>query len=221
MFTLRCTSIASAYEKGVDYIINNGVMKEIHGTKVWQADPCTLEINIHDDADWSDRAPLGKLSSETYCKEFLNPDKGDHPYTYGERLRAYPIGTEIIINQISYIADTLIEEFSSRQAVATIWHPLRDTLSDSPPCLQYVQGFENTKGELEFVFLFRSNDWYQALMNNLQGLKITANTVAERIGVPCKKISLIAVCPHVYWYNLEEVCRKWGYGKEKLSKMQL
>lgn len=218
MFKRPCTSIADAYVKGVDYILHYGVLRLIHGTTVLQADPCTLDIRIDNNDDYCDRAPLKEFASEVYMNEFLNPSKGDHPYTYGERLVAYPC-EEGPVSQVEVIARKVFNEPYTRQATGVIWHPGIDNELDDPPCFQFLQAYMNTKDELSFVFLFRSNDWYQALMNNLQGLKVLANAIAGMANQKAVNISLIAVCPHIYWYNLDEVCRKWDYSKENLPQM--
>jgi len=217
MRVIKCSGIAQAYEKGVRYVLGCGAMKHIHGTDVLQADPCVLEIRIDNDNDHSNLAPLKQGASGVYRDEFLNPDKGDQPYTYGERLLAYSYdvpniygGDEIKINQLDYIVQTLIDESTSRQAVAIIWNPLKDEEMKEPPCFQYTQAFENSEGDLELMFVFRSNAWDMALQNNLQGLKVFTNEIARRVNKPCYKINLLAVCPHIYWYNIDDIKSKLG-----------
>ncbi|HPP76883.1 hypothetical protein, partial [Methanospirillum sp.] len=57
----------------------------------------------------------------------------------------------------------------------------------------------------EFVIkvLFRSHDFYQALIYNLQGLKYTGTYVASMINEQPKRMILDSARPHIYWYNID------------------
>lgn len=206
MRVIKCSSISNAYDKGVEYILKTGVIREVHGTKVLQSDECALEVNIDNPDIFNDKCPFGKNSSIEYVKEFLNPNRGDFSYTYGERLTNY----HGQLNQLNNCVDKIKADKYTRQAVCNLWDPISDSKNNDPPCLQNVQFYFNTNDEFTTKVLFRSNDWYGAVLSNMQGLQFLSRFVAEQLNTVATKLILDANTPHIYHYSIEECEKKWG-----------
>jgi thymidylate synthase len=205
MQVIKCSGIGSAYNKAVEYVLRKGVIKHIHGKDVLQANECALEIRVDNLDDWSELAPFGEMSNQTYIDEFLNPDKGGHPYTYGERICNYSG-----YDQLTTVIEKLREERYTRQAIIAIWNPISDNSMKDCPCMQHIQFYFDDSDNFTMKVLFRSNDWYGALMSNLSGMKKVFKVVADALEVIPVKMVWEANCPHIYWYNIEECKKKWG-----------
>lgn len=177
-------------------------------------------------------------------------DGTDATYTYGNRLRDYPVATLIIqkpernillklldslmercgyvpagssgtieysgdgnlggIDQIqTSIINRLIDNPTSRRAVAITWSPVHDITRDEPPCLQIVECMIDTSEHLNLVCLFRSNDMLSAWGQNASGLAHMQKFILDHINKARqqKKCSLltqgwletISVSAHVYF----------------------
>lgn len=75
------------------------------------------------------------------------------------------------IDQIQQsIINRLIENPTSRRAVAITWSPVFDISREEPPCLQIVQCLIDKSSHLNLVCLFRSNDMLSAWGQNAYGL---------------------------------------------------
>ena len=135
-----------------------------------------------------------------YKEQFVNPDKGGHEYRYGERLFAYPDREEYFgMNQIDYIIRTLQKDKTSRRAVAITWNPYIDTWEDvkDVPCLQLIKcKIVNYRLHMEVVF--RSHDMLSAYYPNVLGLSYLMDYIAERIGLPKGRLTVVSLNPHVY-----------------------
>jgi thymidylate synthase len=91
-------------------------------------------------------------------------------------------GNEGGIDQIQRsIIDRLIENPTSRRAVAITWVPDMDINRDEPPCLQIVQCLIDTGKHLNLVCLFRSNDMLSAWGQNAYGLTHLQKYILDHI----------------------------------------
>lgn len=149
--------------------------------------------------------------SSLYTVTKRNNDGTDATYTYGNRLRDYPVaslqtwitgrsflkrGIDNLMSRLGYvpgsskrdiiylgdgnlggidqiqtsIIDRLIENPTSRRAVAITWSPVFDISREEPPCLQIVQCLIDKTRHLNLVCLFRSNDMLSAWGQNAYGL---------------------------------------------------
>ena len=198
MRTIRCKGIPAAYYKGVRYILDNGVMKFIHGTRVQQGEACALDITLSDDntCNW---APLKMGASAEYMNNFLSPDKGDFTYTYGNRIRSY-FGRD----QIDDVVKRITADKYTRQAIIQIWDASHDNDIEDCPCLQHIQFYFNDKDEFTMKVLFRSNDWYGALYQNMIGLNKLFKYISDKLNVKPVKYIHEANCPHIYWHQIED-----------------
>jgi thymidylate synthase len=107
------------------------------------------------------------------------------------------------------IISRLIENPSSRRAVAITWVPVFDLARDEPPCLQIVQCLIDKNENLNFVCLFRSNDMLSAWGQNAYGLAHMHKFILEGINEGRKKkgqtmlnqgwLETISVSAHMYF----------------------
>ena len=176
-------------------------------------------------------------------------DGTDATYTYGNRLRDYPVATirrettgrscirrtldQIMIRcgyvpagsseEIEYlgdgnlggidqiqksIIDRLIENPTSRRAVAITWSPVLDLARNEPPCLQIVQCLIDRTGHLNLVCLFRSNDMLSAWGQNAYGLAHMQKFILDGVNAGRKKqreeplkqgwLETISISAHMY-----------------------
>jgi len=176
-------------------------------------------------------------------------DGTDATYTYGNRLRDYPVASltleksgrsmvkgvlDSLMKRCGYlpagstgsieytgdgnlggidqirksIIDRLIDNPSSRRAVAITWSPVLDITREEPPCLQIVQCLIDKADHLNLVCLFRSNDMLSAWGQNAFGLAHMQKFILEEINEARKKRSLspltqgwletISVSAHMY-----------------------
>ncbi|PKL59572.1 MAG: thymidylate synthase [Methanomicrobiales archaeon HGW-Methanomicrobiales-4] len=176
-------------------------------------------------------------------------DGTDATYTYGNRLRDYPVATikrEITgrsvirrgidrlmqgcgyipagsSEELSYHGDgnlggidqiqksiisRLIENPTSRRAVAITWSPVFDLVRDEPPCLQIVQCLIDRRQHLNLVCLFRSNDMLSAWGQNAYGLAHMQKFILDGVNEGRKKkgeeplkqgwLETISISAHMY-----------------------
>lgn len=197
MRVIKCRGFEQAYKKGVEYVLKNGVDVTVHGTVVRQADEITLDIDIKDLGEPRyDLGPLGEKSNISYCEEFISPSNHHgFIYTYGERMAQ--------CNQLDYVTKLLKKDPSSRQAVISLWIPALDQGQESPPCVNHIHVYKNTKGTFTIHVTMRSNDFYAALYSNFLGVYTLIKYIASEIG-PITNYVHTANCPHIYAYYLED-----------------
>lgn len=152
-----------------------------------------------------------QYQSSLYTITRKKNDGTDATYTYGNRLRDYPVAflqqisprrslirraMDLVMQGCGYvpaqsagaityagdgnlggidqiqksIIDRLIENPTSRRAVAITWSPVLDISREEPPCLQIIQCLIDKSNHLNLVCLFRSNDMLSAWGQNAYGL---------------------------------------------------
>lgn len=190
-----------------------------------------------------------QYQSSLYTITRRKNDGTDATYTYGNRLRDYPVASPRLkknrvaflktmldgimercgyvpagserdieyagdgnlggIDQIqTSIIDRLIDNPSSRRAVAITWSPVMDITRDEPPCLQIVQCQVDKGDHLNLVCLFRSNDMLSAWGQNAFGLAHMQKYILDQINQAREKKKLplltqgwletISVSAHMY-----------------------
>ena len=113
------------------------------------------------------------------------------------------------IDQIqTSIINRLIDNPSSRRAVAITWSPVMDITRDEPPCLQIVQCQIDKADHLNLICLFRSNDMLSAWGQNAYGLAHMQKFILDQINQAREKKKLplftqgwletISVSAHMY-----------------------
>lgn len=195
MRLIKCSSISDAYYKGVRYVLENGVIKHIHGTNVLQADEVCLDIRVDNNIDFNSISQIRERAIAEYVENFLSPSKGDFTYTYGERIHKH--------DQLLKCVEKLQADINTRQAVIVIWDPTKDNEMEHAPCLQHIQFYLDSENELICKTLFRSQDFGDALLTNLNGIKHMYDIVCQNLGKRMYRIVLDSTCPHIYHYNVE------------------
>ena len=192
MKILKSYSIGRLHELAVDYIYHNG--KEVrteNGEMTLQTQPlCLVTETPFDEYRISVHSPFNKAFMDKYTNDLLYGCESEFSYTYHERLFENP-------NQINYIVKKLLEEPTTRRAVACTWRPEHDEKEPNCPCLQYVQCTLND-GQLDMTVLFRSNDMLSALGSNMYALTYLQKYIAELINYPVGTYTHISIVPHIY-----------------------
>jgi len=156
-------------------------------TMMWVCEDPFAEPRIH-------RAfPGGLEDLEVYRQEVVDgvhdhwiaPEEGKWTYTYHKRLFAYEI-EGVVVNQMDYIVDKLVEAGHSRRAQAITWNPKLDPPTYDPPCLQRVwcRMLADDQGGLVLNMNthWRSRDAYKAAYMNAFAFTDLQRILAEKIG---------------------------------------
>ncbi len=146
---------------------------------------------------------------EEYAKQLLKPEDSGFDYTYGRRLRQYPISWwkmdngrylsehDIEQDQLAAVISRLLHSPSTRRAVAITWIPEQDNAGKNVPCLQVVD-FLLRDGRLSLTAFFRSWDCGRAAPANMYGLGKLLSYVAGSIWVPAGSLTIMAASAHMY-----------------------
>lgn len=107
------------------------------------------------------------------------------PYTYSQRLRAYPLPDGSTINQIDKAIERILENPNTRRAVMTTRVPDIDcSLADDIPCLGEIH-LRCPKVDGEFVLhmatYWRSRDLYKAWCDNVVAITFMQQCIAQEI----------------------------------------
>jgi len=116
------------------------------------------------------------------------------PYTYSQRLRAYPLADGRTINQIEQAIERITRDSITRRAVCTTRVPEIDCfLEDDIPCLGEVHLRCPKEGDgqvLNMTAYWRSRDLYKAWCDNVVALTFMQQTIAQEIerksGIPTR-----------------------------------
>ena len=137
------------------------------------------------------------------------------PYTYHQRLFAYPLPDGSTIDQVELMLERLVESPYTRRAVASTAVPDIDChLPEDMPCLREIQ-LRCTENEEGVMFLhmdtkWRSRDLYKAWPDNILGLTFMQALLARQLGEKMKRQVLVggysdyASSLHLYGQDLNE-----------------
>lgn len=182
--------------------------------------------------------PGGPVDLEIYRQEvvngihdhWINPKEGKWTYTYHQRLAAYQPrdlaelmqGKELPmnlprwyppVNQITYMAEKLVEAPHTRRAQAITWIPTCDPQTDDPPCLNrvWVRMFKDEDGwALNMNTHWRSRDLWKAWFMNAFALtdlqRVIATYVEDELEEPvrCGRYVDISDSLHIYGKDMNE-----------------
>lgn len=159
--------------------------------------------------------PKGWLFKEQavseYAKMLADCNRGEQPYTYGERLNAYDVGGGYLVDQLATSRDKLEEEIESdiqsNRNVGMLWNPV-DALLQSPPCFNWyqVRTLEPGSTDVSLRLLFRSHDYGNGYAANLCGItKVFTDKVIEPAGGKLEEIILVSTSGHIYDNDLDMV----------------
>jgi len=136
---------------------------------------------------------------DNYFKEFLQPERGEEPCTYGERLLNYEG-----VDQIEKMVEKLRRFPYDKGALAVLWQPKIDNFPIrkpwKTPCLTLIQG-QCFEGKLYLTAYFRSNDMFTAWPLDAFALRFLQKKLADRIGVGLGSLTTISNMAHLYGYD--------------------
>jgi thymidylate synthase len=175
---------------------------------------------------------FGEAAQKIYIEMLKNPDKGEQPYTYGQRLHAIPEWSGFeedgicycgYMNQMESIRDelafTISEGIQSNRICFVIWIP-SDISLGNPPCFQWGQVRLSEKNKISLRVLFRSNDAVNAVFANIGAVsKVLVDEVITPSGGELEEIIWIAVSEHIYLNDLDTVEALIGKVPEHLRRM--
>ncbi|MFA4972416.1 MAG: thymidylate synthase [bacterium] len=198
MRTITRDTLGDAHEAMLKAILEEGEQVFItHGDKTEETIEYPEPICVHVERPYrppmiSDCLPFKEGFLQEYVKKVceITPWRGDGTdavYTYGNRLRDYPMLDTAIeeeptnrldihgdgrgdgIDQLPIVVEKLVQHPSTRQAIMHTWVPWLDDHSEEPPCLQTAQ-FLIRGGKLNAVFAFRSHDMHEGWGPNTYAL---------------------------------------------------
>lgn len=177
---------------------------------------------------------FGEAANKIYIEMLKDPEKGEQPYTYGERLHHYPIwdgsryeneiedlyiigkshmeigfdGFEYI-NQIETVRDALKESIESgiqsNRICGVIWNPADMNLKD-PPCFQHFQARITEGNKVSLRIYFRSNDATNAVFANMGAvIRVFVDEVITPAGGILEEVIWTATSEHIYRNDFDTV----------------
>ena len=168
---------------------------------------------------------LSEKDVQEYVSKVFVMERGDQPYTYGERLMAYDPAENRLppfpINQIDLMVEKLKRYPAEVGALAVLWQPEVDNFSTrSPwrtPCLTLIQGVirmdpgssprRPEAGRFLMTAYFRSNDMFGAWHLNAWALRHLQAQIAARLSCQLGPLTTISSCAHIYDNALAEASR--------------
>jgi thymidylate synthase len=142
----------------------------------------TIEIEHPENLPYvSDKAPTNMAHVQEYGLTYLWTNfKGEHPYTYGSRLREP-------IDQVEEVIKAIISDGRNRQLTMVIRIP-EDVYKKNPktgekhdpPCLTMID-IECLNGKMNMTCYFRSWDAYAGLPENIAGLFLFLQAMVSEV----------------------------------------
>ncbi len=149
--------------------------------------------------------PFDRQDLDNYIREFLKPERGEEPYTYGERLFNYEG-----LNQVERMVGKLKKFPFDKGALAVLWQPKVDNFPVRrpwrTPCLTLIQG--QCFGEKFYLTAyFRSNDMFGGWPFNAFALRFLQKQIAKRVGVGLGSLVTISNMAHLYEHDFAAAAR--------------
>lgn len=219
MRVIKSTSIGRAHENVVRLITREHIeLVTEDGELTWEyPEPVCIHITHGGNEPKVSKCSLfGERFLEEYVKKVceITPrrnDGTDATYTYGNRLRDYPVydnpnncepewygnGSGDGIDQIEHIILQLKGVPQTRRAIVHTWSVDLDQQSTEPPCLQTIQ-FMIRNRSLNMYAHFRSNDMLSAWGPNAYALWHLQRLVAQGVKVSVGYIETVSTSAHIY-----------------------
>lgn len=143
--------------------------------------------------------PFKRQDLDNYIEAFLKPERGDEPYTYGERLFNYGG-----LNQVEKMVGKLKKFPFDKGALAVLWQPKIDNFPKRKPwrtpCLTLIQG-QCFNHKFYLTAYFRSNDMFGGWPFNAFALRFLQKQIADRLGVGMGSLVTISNMAHLYEHD--------------------
>lgn len=196
--------VRAVFQKGNIYVIDHGSWE---GHKRLEFDHITLQVTNPETLPLSPQMPKGvsPVTSEddivNYAAKYLMSEvvEKNEIYTYGQYI--FPQLDPII---------KMLKEKGHRTNQATMSVGDKDSVNEEhPACLRVIDcRVKNEK--LHFVVLFRSWDLWAGLPENLGGLQILKEYMADKIGIEPGETIATSKGLHLYDYTWPEALRRIG-----------
>lgn len=199
--SIQAKDIEDAWYRGLDHIMKcgNDVIDE---RKTLTREVLNLMISIKnvDDFIIPRGYPWTKTALNNYLNQFMNPNRGEFSYTYGERF----LNWNNSVNQISEIIKRLRNNSVTRRATASTLIPSIDSSKSEIPCL-ILCDFKIREGRLHLSAVFRSHDFADAYPANLLALSVLLKQIAFATQTRPETITTHSISAHVYEYNFDYI----------------
>lgn len=145
---------------------------------------------------------FGKAANKVYIEMLKDPEKGEQPYTYGQRLHDYPLddisGVDQTVTITNALYDAIESEIQTNRIVGIIWHVTDHVLKD-PPCFQWFQLRTSEKNKVSLRVLFRSHDYGNANFANFGAIiRAFQDEVIRPAGGILEELICVSTSAHLY-----------------------
>jgi len=219
MRIIKAPTLASAHEQVVRMILEKGwILETEDGEATVEFEEVAMRVEKPDSHPMvSPHSRFQQRFMEQYARDLIKGSDSIFEYDYHDRLFNWgngllrENGTEVHIDQITYITEKIRDAPSSRSAIAITWNPATDETMDDCPCLQLVQCVARA-GLLHMKVVFRSNDMLTAAGANMFALVSLQREIARSVGLGCGSYTHISLVPHIYYRrdsaDIEPFCGK-------------
>jgi len=152
---------------------------------------------------------FGEAANKVYIEMLKNPEKGDQPYTYGQRLHNYPLYDGFISEQVYHMEQELEESINSgiqsNRMCGIIWHP-NDLFLENPPCFNWFQLRLSESNKVSLRVLFRSHDYGNANFANFGAIiRVFQDEVIKPAGGILEELICVSTSAHIYNTDFDQV----------------
>lgn len=213
VYTIRNKYIGPAWLEALKLIEKFGSIRDtFYGTRTRGVFGIAAVISEEDSFDPKifPYMRVSKEEIENYCKYIMSGDKGEEPYSYGQRLWNYKG-----INQIeeAIIAPLKIDP-SDRATLAVIFDFTVDHKAHrlNRPCMCIVHAVVSN-GKLNLTAYFRSHSILSGWVLNAFGLRCLQKYIADKTDYPMGTLTIFSNCVHIYeneWKIMEDIVKNYG-----------
>lgn len=171
---------------------------------------------------------FGEAANKIYIEMLKNPDKGDQPYTYGERLHKYPTWDDEYLEPEHYnqltnlkigLQESIKTQIQSNRLCGVIWSPA-DIFIKDPPCFQHFQVRLTEGNKVSIRIYFRSNDAVNAVFANMGAvIRVFVDEVITPAGGELEEVIWNATSEHMYLTDIDTVEALIGKVPDHLRRM--
>ncbi|MEN6290959.1 MAG: thymidylate synthase [Methanobacterium sp.] len=177
---------------------------------------------------------FGEAANKVYIEMLKDPNKGEQPYTYGQRLHDYLTVDEydyenehneeiVRYNQLD-IAQielrSLIDDCVQSNRICGILWTVSDIILNNPPCFQWFQLRLSEKNKVSLRILFRSHDYGNASFANWGAIiRCFVDEVITPAGGELEELICVSTSAHIYENDMDMVESLIGKIPEHIRRM--
>lgn len=169
-------------------------------------------------------------ANSDYVKMLFCSDKGDQPYTYGERLHSQWTSISdsvarhhIEINQLEVHREMLRESIETGIQSNRIWGDIgkpTDLRLKDPACLRGWQLRTSERNKVSARFVMRSGDAGNAVFSNFDSfVRVFVDEVITPAGGILEEVLLVCLSEHIYDHDLDQVEALVGKIPDHMKRM--